>query len=56
MFGTVDSWLVWNLTGGTEGGRYYTCITPVLYLYYTCTTPVPVYLEHIKYIDYLECI
>jgi glycerol kinase len=23
-FGTVDSWLLWNLTGGTEGGRFAT--------------------------------
>ena len=22
MFGTVDSWLVWNLTGGLQGGKY----------------------------------
>ena len=22
MFGTVDSWLVWNLTGGLQGGRW----------------------------------
>ena len=22
MFGTVDSWLVWNLTGGIQGGRW----------------------------------
>jgi len=27
MFGTVDSWLVWNLTGGTEGGRHLTDVT-----------------------------
>ena len=25
--GTVDSWLVWNLTGGTEGGRHVTDVT-----------------------------
>merc|ERR1711962_895557 len=27
MFGTVDSWLVWNLTGGSEGGRHLTDVT-----------------------------
>ena len=27
MFGTVDSWVVWNLTGGTEGGRHVTDVT-----------------------------
>lgn len=27
MFGTVDSWLVWNLTGGTQGGRHLTDVT-----------------------------
>ncbi|MFF9263398.1 FGGY family carbohydrate kinase [Streptomyces longwoodensis] len=26
-FGTVDSWLVWNLTGGTDGGRHVTDVT-----------------------------
>ncbi|QHA03476.1 glycerol kinase GlpK [Streptomyces broussonetiae] len=26
-FGTVDSWLIWNLTGGTEGGRHVTDVT-----------------------------
>ena len=26
-FGTVDSWLVWNLTGGTKGGRHLTDVT-----------------------------
>jgi glycerol kinase len=27
LFGTVDSWLVWNLTGGTDGGRHVTDVT-----------------------------
>ncbi|MBB2976402.1 glycerol kinase [Microbacterium endophyticum] len=27
MFGTPDSWLVWNLTGGTRGGRHITDVT-----------------------------
>jgi len=27
MFGTVDSWLVWNLTGGLQGGRHVTDVT-----------------------------
>jgi len=27
MFGTVDTWLVWNLTGGLEGGRHLTDVT-----------------------------
>ena len=27
MFGTVDSWLVWNLTGGLKGGRHLTDVT-----------------------------
>ena len=27
MFGTVDSWLVWNLTGGLQGGRHLTDVT-----------------------------
>ncbi|HSN88883.1 MAG TPA: glycerol kinase GlpK [Thermoanaerobaculia bacterium] len=26
-FGTVDSWLVWNLTGGPRGGRHVTDVT-----------------------------
>ncbi|MFG2308401.1 glycerol kinase GlpK [Streptomyces sp. NPDC048566] len=26
-FGTIDSWLIWNLTGGTEGGRHVTDVT-----------------------------
>ncbi|MCF3101100.1 glycerol kinase GlpK [Streptomyces roseoverticillatus] len=26
-FGTVDSWLVWNLTGGTDGGVHVTDVT-----------------------------
>ena len=27
LFGTVDSWLVWNLTGGPQGGRHVTDVT-----------------------------
>lgn len=27
MFGTMDSWLVWNLTGGPNGGRHVTDVT-----------------------------
>jgi len=27
MFGTVDSWLVWNLTGGLQAGRHVTDVT-----------------------------
>ncbi len=27
MFGTTDSWLVWNLTGGTRGGNHVTDVT-----------------------------
>lgn len=27
LFGTTDSWLVWNLTGGTEGGIHVTDVT-----------------------------
>lgn len=26
-FGTIDSWLIWNLTGGTEGGAHVTDVT-----------------------------
>ncbi|TQE17310.1 glycerol kinase GlpK [Streptomyces ipomoeae] len=26
-FGTIDSWLIWNLTGGTEGGQHVTDVT-----------------------------
>ncbi|MFI1002339.1 glycerol kinase GlpK [Streptomyces galbus] len=26
-FGTIDSWLVWNLTGGTDGGRHVIDVT-----------------------------
>ena len=26
-FGTIDSWLVWNLTGGAQGGRHITDVT-----------------------------
>jgi glycerol kinase len=27
LFGTMDSWLVWNLTGGVDGGRHVTDVT-----------------------------
>lgn len=27
MFGTVDSWVLWNLTGGLEGGKHLTDCT-----------------------------
>ncbi|WP_282205149.1 glycerol kinase GlpK [Kitasatospora fiedleri] len=27
LFGTVDSWLIWNLTGGVDGGRHVTDVT-----------------------------
>ena len=27
LFGTVDSWLTWNLTGGTNGGKHVTDVT-----------------------------
>jgi glycerol kinase len=27
LFGTIDSWLVWNLTGGPEGGLHVTDVT-----------------------------
>lgn len=27
LFGTVDTWLIWNLTGGTAGGRHVTDVT-----------------------------
>jgi glycerol kinase len=27
LFGTIDSWLVWNLTGGANGGRHITDVT-----------------------------
>ncbi|MDT0442934.1 glycerol kinase GlpK [Streptomyces johnsoniae] len=27
MFGTMDSWVIWNLTGGTEGGVHVTDVT-----------------------------
>ncbi|MCU1421552.1 MAG: putative glycerol kinase [Microbacteriaceae bacterium] len=27
MFGTMDSWLIWNLTGGVDGGRHVTDVT-----------------------------
>ncbi|MFC8987745.1 glycerol kinase GlpK [Streptomyces sp. NPDC057115] len=26
-FGTIDSWLIWNLTGGPDGGRHVTDVT-----------------------------
>jgi glycerol kinase len=27
IFGTIDSWLIWNLTGGPRGGRHVTDVT-----------------------------
>ena len=27
LFGTIDSWLIWNLTGGTDGGVHVTDVT-----------------------------
>ncbi|MGJ3509030.1 glycerol kinase GlpK [Enemella sp. A6] len=27
LFGTIDTWLAWNLTGGTNGGRHLTDVT-----------------------------
>lgn len=27
LFGTVDTWLIWNLTGGTKGGKHLTDVT-----------------------------
>jgi len=27
LFGTIDSWLVWNLTGGPQGGKHVTDVT-----------------------------
>ena len=27
LFGTVDSWLIWNLTGGVKGGLHLTDVT-----------------------------
>lgn len=27
LFGTVDTWLIWNMTGGTKGGRLITDVT-----------------------------
>lgn len=27
MFGTIDSWLIWNLTGGLNGGIHVTDVT-----------------------------
>ncbi len=27
VFGTIDSWLLWNLTGGTAGGVHVTDVT-----------------------------
>jgi glycerol kinase len=26
LFGTIDSWLIWNLTGGVKGGRHLTSV------------------------------
>jgi glycerol kinase len=27
LFGTIESWLIWNLTGGADGGRHVTDVT-----------------------------
>ena len=27
LFGTIDSWLIWNLTGGVDGGNHLTDVT-----------------------------
>jgi len=27
FFGNIDTWLIWNLTGGTYGGKHYTDVT-----------------------------
>ncbi len=27
LFGTMDTWVIWNLTGGTDGGRHVTDVT-----------------------------
>jgi glycerol kinase len=27
LFGTMDSWVIWNLTGGVNGGKHYTDVT-----------------------------
>src|SRR4029078_3479909 len=27
VFGTIDTWLLWNLTGGTDGGVHVTAVT-----------------------------
>ncbi|MFL6101406.1 MAG: glycerol kinase GlpK [Actinomycetales bacterium] len=27
LFGTIDTWLIWNLTGGTDGGSHVTDVT-----------------------------
>ena len=27
LFGTMESWLIWNLTGGTDGGVHVTDVT-----------------------------
>lgn len=27
LFGTIDTWLIWNLTGGVDGGRHVTDVT-----------------------------
>jgi glycerol kinase len=27
MFGNIDTWLIWNLTGGTDGGKHITDVT-----------------------------
>ncbi|MGJ3559130.1 FGGY family carbohydrate kinase [Streptomyces sp. INA 01156] len=27
LFGTMDTWVIWNLTGGADGGRHVTDVT-----------------------------
>jgi glycerol kinase len=27
LFGTIDSWIIWNLTGGSDGGKHITDVT-----------------------------
>lgn len=44
MFGTVDSWLVWNLTGGVDGGVHITDVsnasrTALMDLKHACWSP-----------------
>jgi glycerol kinase len=45
LFGTIDSWLIWNLTGGVDGGRHVTDVTnasrTMLMDIATCTWSAP---------------